>query len=143
MKITFRAPINLTESNDGSIVTDRERLKALHGASDDEEKFCDYLESDEALDELDGILSDTGISLHYNEAENRLYYQTEYKSSTTLDDNQLKFLKEYTINLWQEGIGVNFAQLTITEKYDLVVIDDYLVGENDTVMFIDECNAKL
>ena len=137
MKITISAPIQVAESSDDDLdpVTDKGRLEALDGTAYRDESFCEYLDEGPFAGV---ILSDDGIVLRFDATADQLRYVTEYHADKALSDEQIALLRDHTIDLWREGIGVNFAQLTISDQHRLVVLGDDQVGKVGTTVEIEQ-----
>lgn len=132
MRIRYSAPCDIAESGVDTgpgPISDPVRLRALDGVRDTgEESFVEYLaDYDEFAEVLDRIRCD-GVFVSYDAGANSLRYVTEYEVDGDLTDEQQGILRDHTVNMWQEGIGVAFAQVVLTDRHAVVVLGDDQVG---------------
>lgn len=144
MKIRYSAPFDVMDSRivpdqaTGGLVdvsetiADPERLRSLDGVHDTgDESMLDYLEDMPGFADMTGRIQAGPFHISYDSEVNRLRYVTEYEVDGALTDDQLEQLRLHTLSMWQEGIGVAFAQLVLTDEHDVVVDGDHRVGEAD------------
>lgn len=127
-------------NEDEEVITDHEQLLKLDGAKDNidddpDETFTYWLRES---GELEGIeISDSGIFIEFDKKLGKLKYITEYLVGSDLNNEDVEILQDHTVNMWQEGIGVAFAQLTISAKFGVYVDGDDQVGNEGLNVIIE------
>lgn len=111
MKLKFSAPATvIDEDANGAAVSDNARLASLHGAISNE-CFSDYMTDDPfAGDLLAKGVSGGFLRFNFRGDLNELWAETEYDLRESLNDEDIKNLREYTTGHWSDGIGENFSQ---------------------------------
>lgn len=110
------------------IIDDPEILKTLDGlrCDDDNSIFSEYLSDGGDDSPINAGVSGGIMWFELTPTENILIGHTEYTLTRELSKNEIKKLKEHTIEQWSDGIGSNFIQerMSIGLAPQLIFIND-------------------
>jgi hypothetical protein len=95
-------------------ITDVDVLRSLDGVRYEDERFTDYLGGPPPVENALAEALKPGGSLQftYRHASDSLTATTEYRSRRELADDELKYLVDYTMGQWEDGIGENWTCLS-------------------------------
>jgi hypothetical protein len=110
-------------------ITDPGVLRSLGELVYDDEALTDFLGYSPEEDELAAALEPGGfLRFTYHDGDDRLTITTTYLSRRPLTDAELRWLVDFTMGQWADGIGENWAWASL-ERYGYLIM--CLTSRND------------
>jgi hypothetical protein len=94
-------------------IIEPEVLRTLDGLTYEDEKFTDFIGGTEEEDNLVAVLESGGfLRFGYTPGSGLLDAITDYETRRRLSEAELRWLVDYTMGQWSDGIGENWEAIS-------------------------------